>query len=205
MMTRPVGSAQVVLSRDRKSRPRVCGSRRGDRWLYDKRCAILTSPTIFDNPYVTAFRAIFDFTAQGQHELGITEPIDFIFDQRGEKEQVGDPVSEVFKTMCDPAIRDRVGNEPRFERDEDFLPLQAADLLAWHVRKHWLEHRSITTQPLRVSWPGEATNPRGYHFDMDYHNLVDQLCALEISHHEDGPRHRHTAEWGDHSRGQVFL
>lgn len=134
-------------------------------------------PDYLENPYITAFRAIFDFTAQLQHELGITEPIDFIFDERSEKEQVRRGF-EVFKQTCDPAIRGRVGNEPRFERDEDYLPLQAADLLAWHVRRHWLEHGSITTTPVRVSWP-EKRAIRGYNFDMDYHNLATNMVRLK--------------------------
>ena len=37
----------------------------------------LDMPDYLENPYVTAFRAIFDFTAQHQHELGIADPYRF--------------------------------------------------------------------------------------------------------------------------------
>ena len=113
---------------------------------------------LLDNPYVLGIRAITDFTTQHQHELGIREPVEFIFDERKEKKYVRAGWEVYEKTIPDD-LRVRLVGEPRFERDTEFLPLQAADLLAWHVRKHWLEHRSITTEPVRVSWPAQARHP----------------------------------------------
>jgi hypothetical protein len=103
------------------------------------------------NPYSLAFRAIFDFTAQYQHELGITEPIDFIFDDRGEKNVVREGFA-YFKACCREDLKDRLGAEPRFENDRRFPPLQAADMLAWLTRRHWLQHGSIVHPPLAVPW-----------------------------------------------------
>jgi hypothetical protein len=40
-------------------------------------------------------------------------------------------------------LKARLVGEPRFEKDTEFLPLQAADLIAWHVRQHWLAHKSM--------------------------------------------------------------
>lgn len=133
-------------------------------------------PESLENPYVTAFRAIADFTAQYQHELGITEPIDFIFDEHGQSEQVRHGF-EVFRATQSPEMKERLGRTPRFERDTDLLPLQAADLLAWHVRRHWLVHKSITTAPIGMSWPPRK-DVIGYKFNMDYADLLRNLLAF---------------------------
>ena len=137
----------------------------------------MEDPGYLDNPYILAFRALFDFTAQYQHELGIAGPIDFIFDKRGEKKKVLEGF-EVFKKHCREDIRGRLGTEPRFEDDEDYLPLQAADLLAWHIRKFWLRHRSITTGPLELSWKPNR-DIRGYCFNMDYNDIKTNLSTLK--------------------------
>ena len=134
-------------------------------------------PEYLENPYILGFRALIDFTIQFQHELGITEPIDFIFDERGEKNSVRNGF-EVFKQTCRVDLKSRIGREPRFEKDEDFLPLQAADLLAWHVRRHWLRNRSITTEPLTVSWAPTKDLP-GYRFELDREGILINLSALK--------------------------
>jgi hypothetical protein len=127
------------------------------------------------DPYVFAHRALLDATIQHQHELGISEPVDFIFDKFGKKKLIEDGW-EVFKATCRPSLRDRISkNDPRFESDDDFLPLQAADMLAWHAREHWLKHRSMTEGgPLLLSWKANR-NPHGYVFDFGKKNLPEVI------------------------------
>jgi hypothetical protein len=44
---------------------------------------------LLDNPYLWAFKAIVNFTAQFQEQMGLKEPIDFIFDeQRDQKANI---------------------------------------------------------------------------------------------------------------------
>jgi hypothetical protein len=124
---------------------------------------------IFSNPYQFALYAITDATMQFQHELGIIEPIDFIFDERGEKGELRKGWAYYTKSVNEEFAK-RLGREPRFEDDMEFLPLQAADLLAWHIRKHWLQHRSITTADCKVSWPEKRVIP-GYKFNFGYKEI----------------------------------
>lgn len=121
------------------------------------------------NPYWLAFRAMIDFTVQYQHELGITEPIDLIFDERGEKDDVREGFA-VFKESCRDEFKERLGVEPRFEDDRRFLPLQAADMLAWLIRRHWLEHGSIVRPPIGIPWKVFRGTP-GNVLDMDYDEI----------------------------------
>lgn len=121
------------------------------------------------NPYWLAFRVIVDFTAQYQHTLDITEPIDFIFDERGEKNDVRDGFA-VFRESCNDHLKARIGVEPRFEDDRRFLPLQAADMLAWLIRRHWLEHKSVVSPPIRMPWK-IFKGITGNVLDMDYDEI----------------------------------
>jgi hypothetical protein len=134
------------------------------------------SHTLLSNPYVLAIRAITDLTTQYQHELGIHEPVEFIFDERGEKKHVR-AGWEVYEQTIAPHLKARLVGEPRFEKDTEFLPLQAADLIAWHVRQHWLAHKSITTADIDVSWPQKRDIP-GYKFNLDYGDLTRNLRRL---------------------------
>lgn len=135
----------------------------------------LRLPDRLRNPYIVGFRALIDFIAQYQVELGIDEPIDLIFDERGEKQSVRDGFA-VFAENCPPEIRSRLGREPRFETDDDFNPLQAADMLAWLVRRHWLDKGSITSEFVHVPWKVNRDIP-GYKFEMDYDNLRVNMLA----------------------------
>lgn len=133
-------------------------------------------PGYLENPYVMAFRAIQDFTIQHQHELGITEPIDFIFDERGEEKQVREGY-EIFREFCRDDLKPLIGRAPRFESDDDFLPLQAADLLAWHVRRHWLREQSLSTE-IEMSWQ-QVRVIRGLKLSLDYVEITRFLMELK--------------------------
>ena len=126
----------------------------------------------FANPYVFAHRAIMDATLQYQHQLGLMEPVDFIFDSFTQEEFIREGW-EVFRDTVEPQFRDRIGRKPRFESDDKFLPLQAADMLAWHAREHWLRHRSMTAgDNLLLSWKPK-NNPAGYRFNFGYPELLE--------------------------------
>jgi hypothetical protein len=95
----------------------------------------------WSNPYVMAFRCLMDQFHLRRDEMTevfpLDEPIDFIFDMQTEKKIIRDAWDEYLQKR-NPEIRHRFGEEPRFLDDRVFLPLQAADLWAWHVRE-WFE------------------------------------------------------------------
>lgn len=65
------------------------------------------------------------------------EKVDFIFDNRMEKSFILAGWEDMVKVQ-DEEIQKHYGATPRFEDDQEFLPLQAADLWAWWVRE-WYE------------------------------------------------------------------
>lgn len=103
------------------------------------------------NPYMVGIKAIMDNLIQQQQLLGIDSPVDFIFDKRSERRLVERAFS-TYQDSMPPEHAHLVGRTPRFEDDEKFLPLQAADMLAWWMRRHWLQHRSIVIENLRFPW-----------------------------------------------------
>jgi hypothetical protein len=91
-----------------------------------------------DNPYYFAFAAIISMMSRHSKEIGLSEPVDFIFDNESEKVQAL-AAWEHMKRQSLPSIRKLLGETPMYRDDRTTLPLQAADLLAWWIRKWTLE------------------------------------------------------------------
>jgi hypothetical protein len=73
--------------------------------------------------------------SQLEEKFGIEEPVDFIFDyQEGMDIPVQDAWNALKSTSPD-GVRRRLGRRPEFNDDKVSMPLQAADLHAWWVRR----------------------------------------------------------------------
>jgi len=88
------------------------------------------------HPFFIAFYWTFSFVL---HVLRVTKPeqgtIDFIFD---EKPGIGQKVFSLWPVYTQGLpkwAKDRLSGPPIFRDDEKITPLQASDMLAWHVRK----------------------------------------------------------------------
>jgi Protein of unknown function (DUF3800) len=94
------------------------------------------------SPYYVAFRGLLDMFHRHRDKMTaaipLDEKIDFYFDNQSEK---GALIATWDRYMMDRPedVRKHFGATPRFEDDEDFLPLQAADFWAWWVRKWYTE------------------------------------------------------------------
>jgi hypothetical protein len=93
-----------------------------------------------DNPYAILFFKVMAMISQLQLWANTVatfghQPVDFIFDDQGQAglkclqwyAGLRERVPEPFRTM--------IGNTPQFKDDRRLLPLQAADMLAWHIRR----------------------------------------------------------------------
>ncbi len=111
------------------------------------------------NPYFFAFKAIIDVMLQHQRSIGITEPIDFIFDNESEKTKCLEGW-DYWKLVATPEQRTLMGDTPAFKNDDEILPLQAADLLSGYVRKWYQDgnDRSQAFQP-NFQWKVEKIIP----------------------------------------------
>jgi len=100
-----------------------------------RRILLPITPYDLKSPYMTLFFAVMVNAAQQVHGLGITVPIDFIFDEQGEVGQTATSWLGFMVTNLPPELRPLIGSSPIFRDDEKIMPLQAADLLAWALRK----------------------------------------------------------------------
>lgn len=96
------------------------------------------------NPFIISFRVLMDMFHAHFHILELPfldHPVDLYFDGQSDKRYILDGWDEYLGGRSDN-IKHLYGSTPRFVDDEKFLPLQAADLWAWWVRK-WAVDRDI--------------------------------------------------------------
>lgn len=125
------------------------------------------------NPYYFAFKAITDIVAQYQDQLGIDEPVDFVFDDQSESEAVKG-LWTLIKLSSAPEYRKNMGAEPAHKSDTDVKPLQAADLWAWWVRKWCREGVLDWSQKLPFMWVAKR-DIRRLHVDFYERDFIVEL------------------------------
>jgi len=94
-----------------------------------------TTPYEIRGHYFPCFYAVIIRLAQMHVSMGHTLPIDFIFDEHGAIGAEAAVWYEAIKSMQSPEVSRVLGSSPIFRDDVKVLPLQAADLLAWHLRR----------------------------------------------------------------------
>jgi Protein of unknown function (DUF3800) len=104
------------------------------------------SPKPLGKPHFECIFGIICTLANWSEQSGLRSPIDFIFD---DQEGVSVDVDLFFEQMTAglPApARALINSKPAFRSDKQFLPLQAADMLAWHLRREHEtgEHLQLT-------------------------------------------------------------
>jgi Protein of unknown function (DUF3800) len=88
----------------------------------------------FANPWYFAALSLIPVFIENMPTFGLTGPIDFVFDELSDKTQILSSW-DAFKVNY-PQHASMVAGTPIFRPDHKYVPLQAADLLAWWVR-HW--------------------------------------------------------------------
>jgi hypothetical protein len=93
-----------------------------------------------NRPYYFAFHGVISNAVKYLHLKGIKEKIDCIFDSEG-----GEPIAEIidgfsrFAEMAPDHLKEYIGDPPIFRDEKTVLPLQASDMLAWHIRRVFAE------------------------------------------------------------------
>jgi hypothetical protein len=139
-----------------------------------------------DRPYFFSFFGMIVRLVKIAKSLGETGPIDIIFDTLGgeskafmidQYEKFLQVTPEEFRSYCPPL--------PKFENEQDFKPLQAADLLAWHVRRHYFEREVLnkdpTLEPSNIHLVKLLSRPDDPFIIWEDHQLADAARALFAS------------------------
>jgi Protein of unknown function (DUF3800) len=89
-----------------------------------------------DRPYSLLYHSIMFRLLHWQIAAGLDEPVDFIFDeQMHDSDRVQAGFSDVLEATS-PEVRRRFGARPVHRDEKKVVALQAADMLAWHVRRY---------------------------------------------------------------------
>lgn len=122
--------------------------------LFEKYITSLPVPErkfLVDNPYLLLFSQTILAMATFGDQLGIQGPCDFIFD---EQKGFVDEALESWRTIKAQLATSKrsdlgnfIGSPPIFRDDKAFLPLQAADFYAWHMRQRWSRNQILIVPP----------------------------------------------------------
>jgi hypothetical protein len=101
-------------------------------------------------------------------------PIDFYFDEQSERK----PIIESWRDYVErqgSTFRDFVRGDPKFEKDHEFLPLQAADFWAWWVRE-W--HAAGTPEQMHMPDFGPFAAKRKGHVKADIELTEETMISV---------------------------
>jgi len=138
----------------------------------------------FSHPYFYGFLSVCSMVCFELRDRGIRERFEIIFDEK--KTMVDDvlrwyPAVVAHLSAAERAIMPLL---PVFRNDTEWLPLQAADLIAWPLRRHFGKTAN------RFAWLGEAMPAtrvskyaREYNRDF-YKDLARKAAAMEGQPHE---------------------
>jgi hypothetical protein len=118
-------------------------------------------PREIDDPYFLCFYNVILCTASFMNRANIEGTVDFVFDEQG---PIGLKSNDWYwwvKSHVGEDIRKRMGSSPIFRSDSAVLPLKAADLFAWSIRRHLDMEQPEGHQPndnldLLLSLPGAS-------------------------------------------------
>jgi hypothetical protein len=104
-----------------------------------------------DNPYVQLADQLILAVAVKSDLHGLNQPCDFYFDEQQDfsAELIANwaDFKALIKTSGRAGLYELIGSQPSFRDEKIFLPLQAADLYAWHVRDHLTRNRNLIVRP----------------------------------------------------------
>ena len=136
------------------------------------------------NPYYFLFRGLMDRFHDHRElikpAIPLEEQVDFIFDNQAEKSFILAAWDEIVANRPEE-FHKYYGATPRFEDDQKFLPLQAADLWAWWVREWYEEDSAPVPDKMRIlefgKWRGKK--PR-HNIAISYteDQIVDSMQSM---------------------------
>ena len=142
---------------------------------------------MWNNPWYMAFRILLDKFHSEREKIReicpLDQKIDFIFDNRSEKASILSVWDEIIANR-ESKIQEYYGATPRFENDQDFLPLQAADLWAWWVREWYEWENSPVPEKMKNfdfgNWHGKKRSYLAIYVDES--NIFNRLHEIAFVH-----------------------
>ena len=142
-------------------------------------------PKAAANPYYHAISLLISGVAREQIRQGMPEKIDFIFDEQVMEQGRFLAVWDDIVRDAPPDVKPMIGSTPVFKKDTDVLPLQAADLEAWWLRKRW---REKLTGEAEQPYPWQPAAIPGVTNIFDEEKIKESYEKIFRAHWEQGWR-----------------
>jgi len=131
-------------------------------------------PGALSNPYCHSLSAVLAGIGLEACDWN-AERVEVIFDEQDKYSELIRNVYPFFRSRLDPELQKVLPSEPMFRPDHDFLPLQAADMLAWLLRN--------ATNGRRTEWEWIATElmpsiPMSEHSSFYTHERLENVRRL---------------------------
>lgn len=91
----------------------------------------------YDTPFTLTHSLMMNRVHKFLTEVGNHDEVDVIFDRQLDNEKDIIASAELGQEKMFPDVRRRFPTLPSFADDKRALPIQAADMLAWHIRRSW--------------------------------------------------------------------
>lgn len=92
-------------------------------------------PSKVDSPYFFLFLNLIMSVAGWQIRTGAKERVDFVFDDQAKIGRISVKWHDYVRELLPPDARHILTSTPSFQHDTEVLPLKAADMMAWHMRR----------------------------------------------------------------------
>ncbi len=93
-------------------------------------------PPGLDSPYFLLFHNVILSIASFMDKAAIEGTADWVFDEQGRVGAAANNWYHFIRESIGENVRKRLGSTPIFRHDQNVLPLKAADIYAWQVRRH---------------------------------------------------------------------
>jgi hypothetical protein len=117
--------------------------------------------------------------AHEQAEWGMRDPVNLIFDQESVRKFPPGAWARM-KLAATEEARAFMGVEPTYKNDKTCLPLQAADLWAWWVRKWTLDGDADGIKDLKFPWMVQRRDLFRYNMrfvEQDFRDMIARMLS----------------------------
>jgi hypothetical protein len=98
-------------------------------------------PPEIDSPYFPVFYEVILACARYMEVTGQEGTVDWVFDEQGKIGTESVRWYQWIKDHARPGLKAKLGSTPVFRDDCKMLPLKAADIFAWQIRRHLTEEQ----------------------------------------------------------------
>jgi hypothetical protein len=140
-----------------------------------KVCQELNVKKEFRAPFYMGWILLISALRKLHTDAGWNGAVELIFDEQKEKRMILHAWDIIVEKMNGDTLP--IKNTPMFRTDEEYLPLQAADLLAWWARKAWVKSQTWKGDATLFPWENSVIRPDYLFFEVNEEGLRKHIMS----------------------------